>query len=163
GTRAGVSGIELAGKTGTTNKNVDAWFCGYSPSLEVIVWMGRDDNHRIGEGATGGSYPAMAFSRYFKKLLQVDPNIKRVFDIPKGVFIGKTIDGGKEYYTATSPLPTTQSIGESGVSTADQTVINESDNIDETHDVSSNEEYDEGLHPKPKPPKPMIEDGGALF
>ncbi|MEJ2498404.1 MAG: PBP1A family penicillin-binding protein [Sulfurovaceae bacterium] len=164
GTRAGVSGIELAGKTGTTNRNVDAWFCGYSPSLEVVVWLGRDDNHRIGAGATGGSYPAMAFARYFKKLLRIDPKIKRVFDIPKGVFRGKTMDGSKEYYTTTSPLPTRESIDDStGVSTVDQTVINESDGVDETTDVSSNEEYNEGLHPTAKPPKPMIEDGGALF
>ena len=163
GTRAGVSGIELAGKTGTTNKNVDAWFCGYSPSLEVIVWLGRDDNDPIGRGATGGSYPAMAFARYFKKLLKIEPNIKRVFDVPPGVFMGKTLNGTKEYYTSTSPLPTAQNVGELGVSTVDQTVINESDSVEETQDVSTNEEYKEGLHPKPKPPKPTIEDGGALF
>ena len=37
GRNAQVPGVEVVGKTGTTNKNVDAWFCGYSPAEEVIV------------------------------------------------------------------------------------------------------------------------------
>ena len=38
--RAKVKGIDLAGKTGTTNNNVDAWFCGFSPinSNNYLVW-----------------------------------------------------------------------------------------------------------------------------
>ncbi|MDA7848080.1 PBP1A family penicillin-binding protein, partial [Sulfurospirillum sp.] len=38
GRRAKVAGIETAGKTGTTNSNVDAWFCGFTPEVEVLVW-----------------------------------------------------------------------------------------------------------------------------
>ena len=40
---AGVEG-ELAGKTGTTNDQRDAWFAGYSPERASIVWVGYDDN-----------------------------------------------------------------------------------------------------------------------
>ena len=45
---------DLAGKTGTTNDYVDAWFCGYHPSLVGIAWMGFDQPKRLGNGETGG-------------------------------------------------------------------------------------------------------------
>jgi len=104
GRKAQVKGIELAGKTGTTNKNVDAWFCGYSPAIETIVWFGRDNNRPIGRGATGGATAAPAFAYYYAHLLKLYPDIKRVFDMPEGVFVGE-YEGRKELYTKTSPLP----------------------------------------------------------
>jgi len=104
GRNARVKGIELAGKTGTTNKNVDAWFCGYSPTIETIVWFGRDNNKPIGRGATGGATAAPAFAYYYKHLLELYPDTKRTFDMPSGVFIGE-YEGKKELYTERSPLP----------------------------------------------------------
>ncbi len=104
GRNARVKGIELAGKTGTTNKNVDAWFCGYSPSIETIVWFGRDNNKPIGRGATGGAVAAPAFAYYYKKLLSQYPELKRKFDVPEGVYVGE-YEGRKELYTKISPLP----------------------------------------------------------
>jgi penicillin-binding protein 1A len=104
GRNAQVSGIELAGKTGTTNKNVDAWFCGYSPTIEAIVWFGRDNNKPIGKSATGGAIAAPAFAYYYKHLLKLYPDTKRTFDIPQGVFRGD-YDGRSELYTEISPLP----------------------------------------------------------
>jgi membrane carboxypeptidase/penicillin-binding protein len=47
GTAAGAArGIpgELAGQTGTTNKQRDAWFAGYAPERTTVVWVGYDDN-----------------------------------------------------------------------------------------------------------------------
>jgi len=104
GKRAKVEGIELAGKTGTTNKNVDAWFCGYSPTIETIVWFGRDNNKPIGKRATGGAVSAPAFAYYYKELIKQYPEIKRKFDRPDGVMTG-IIDGKTELYTKFSPLP----------------------------------------------------------
>lgn len=46
--------LDLAGKTGTTNDYVDAWFCGYHPGLVGIAWMGFDQPKRLGNGETGG-------------------------------------------------------------------------------------------------------------
>lgn len=46
----------MAGKTGTTNKNKDAWFIGYTPDIVTGVFIGNDDNKSI--GLTGGSAPA---------------------------------------------------------------------------------------------------------
>ncbi|MBI4986307.1 MAG: penicillin-binding protein 1A, partial [Rhodocyclales bacterium] len=44
---------DLAGKTGTTNDYVDAWFCGYQPTVVGIAWIGFDQPKRIGNGETG--------------------------------------------------------------------------------------------------------------
>jgi len=104
GRNAQVPGVQVVGKTGTTNRNVDAWFCGYSPAQEVIVWIGRDNNRPIGKGATGGAISAPAFSYFFKKLYALYPRLPRKFKVPKGVY--NTRDGVvTELYTDISPLP----------------------------------------------------------
>jgi penicillin-binding protein 1A len=46
-------GSNLAGKTGTTDENTDAWFVGYSPGLAVGVWVGHDAPHTLGRRETG--------------------------------------------------------------------------------------------------------------
>jgi penicillin-binding protein 1A len=46
---------DLAGKTGTTNDYVDAWFCGYQPTVVGIAWIGFDQPRRMGSGETGGA------------------------------------------------------------------------------------------------------------
>ncbi len=45
---------DLAGKTGTTNDYIDAWFCGYQPTVVGIAWIGFDSPRRMGSGETGG-------------------------------------------------------------------------------------------------------------
>ncbi len=104
GKGAKVKGIELAGKTGTTNDNIDAWFCGYSPSIETIVWFGRDNNTKIGKRATGGLLATPAFAYYYRELLKLYPDTPRRFIKPDGVMSG-SVDGREELYTAISPLP----------------------------------------------------------
>ncbi len=44
GTKANVSGVYVAGKTGTTSSNYDVWFCGYTPYYTASIWMGYDTN-----------------------------------------------------------------------------------------------------------------------
>ncbi len=45
---------DLAGKTGTTNEYVDAWFCGYQASVAGCAWMGFDQPKKLGNKETGG-------------------------------------------------------------------------------------------------------------
>lgn len=104
GKRAAVTGIELAGKTGTTNENVDAWFCGYSPSIQTIVWFGNDDNTPMRRAEMGGTIAAPAFSYFYKKYLEIHPEIPRTFTKPNNVYSGE-IGGKTELYTDKSPLP----------------------------------------------------------
>ena len=102
--RAKVDGISLAGKTGTTNNNVDAWFCGYSPSIQTIIWFGNDNNKPMRKTETGGKIAAPVFSYFNKNYLESHPEIPRSFIKPAKVYSAK-INGKVEYYTETSPLP----------------------------------------------------------
>ena len=104
GKAAQVSGIELAGKTGTTNDNIDAWFCGYSPSIQTIIWFGKDNNTPMRKSETGGKIAAPVFSYFYKKYLEIHPEITRNFTMPENVYTAN-INGRSELYTDTSPLP----------------------------------------------------------
>lgn len=155
GKRAAVKGIEIAGKTGTTNKNIDAWFCGYSPTIETIVWYGRDDNKKIGYGATGGKTSGPAFAYFYKELLKIEPNLKRKFDKPEGVYMDKS-EGVSEYYTKISPLPSQVYKGSESIIYVDAngTVVDPNDT-----DVEATP-----LHPKINRPKSSpLDDSGTLF
>ena len=110
GKRARVKGIELAGKTGTTNDNVDAWFCGFSPSIQVIIWYGRDDNTSIGKYESGGVVGPPAFAYFFKNLLKLEPGLKRDFGIPRGVY-KQSINGENFYYTPISNPSNSNKLG----------------------------------------------------
>ncbi len=103
GKKAKIGGIELAGKTGTTNENVDAWFCGYSPDIVVLTWYGRDDNKPMGKKETGGKV-APVFKDFMENYIKIYPQTTRKFKKPKGVH-SRIINGKKEYFTQTSPLP----------------------------------------------------------
>ncbi len=104
GRRARVRGIELAGKTGTTNNNIDAWFAGYSPTVETVVWFGNDDNTPMYHRETGGRVSGPAFAYYFRHVLKLYPQIKRKFDVPEGI-IKVDINGKKEYFSDISKPP----------------------------------------------------------
>ena len=104
GRRARAKGIELAGKTGTTNKSVDAWFAGYSPTIQTVVWFGNDDNSPMYKGETGGRVSGPAFSKYYEQVLKLYPQIQRKFIIPEGVIEVK-IGNSTEYFTDISKPP----------------------------------------------------------
>ncbi len=64
---------DIAGKTGTTNENVDAWFMGFSPSYTCGVWVGFDDEYTLGEGETGGKAAAPIWGHFMKDVLKSKP------------------------------------------------------------------------------------------
>lgn len=104
GRRARVAGLELAGKTGTTNENKDAWFCGYSPSIQTLVWFGNDDNSPMRRAEMGGTIAAPAFGYFYRKYLESHPEMPRTFTKPKDVYNG-SFNGKNELFTDMSPLP----------------------------------------------------------
>jgi penicillin-binding protein 1A len=192
GRNAQVKGIELAGKTGTTNDGIDAWFCGYSPTVTTIVWYGRDTNHPIGKHATGGSVAAPAFAHFYRGLLELYPDTQRHFDRPEGIMEGN-ISGRTELYTAISPLPGDLQTAPEGieemfghVETSSANRYNDGGGEEEDLDTDDMEvisidgepiihepigtqqekPYQEPIDPlnlKPKRPRSTGEDGGALF
>lgn len=111
GRRAAVRGTEIAGKTGTTNKSIDAWFAGYSPAVETVVWIGNDDNTPMAKGETGGRAAGPAFRYYNQQLLRLNPQLPRKFVMPEGV---KAIrrHAVTEYFTTGSPPPRDDKINE---------------------------------------------------
>jgi penicillin-binding protein 1A len=81
----GVGG-EIAGKTGTTNDEADAWFIGYTPQLLAGCWVGCEDRF-VGVGLGEGSKAAMPIWGYFFKSVQNDKKLgyaeKLKFDEPE--------------------------------------------------------------------------------
>ena len=74
---------EIAGKTGTTNDNMDAWFLGISPELAVGVYVGYDNPRDLGEGETGGKVALPIFSEFMNEALKNKE--RRPFLVPEGV------------------------------------------------------------------------------
>lgn len=79
GTGANI-GRPAAGKTGTTDNYQDAWFVGYVPDLVASVWVGCDDNARMGT-MTGGTTPATIWRSFMQQALQGIPakNFKNAY------------------------------------------------------------------------------------
>lgn len=61
---------DLAGKTGTTNDQIDAWFAGYSPHEVAIAWVGYDKPKTLGKRETGGRTALPIWVKYMKTALK---------------------------------------------------------------------------------------------
>tara|TARA_A100001015_G_scaffold311481_1_gene414822 strand:- start:2738 stop:5092 length:2355 start_codon:yes stop_codon:yes gene_type:complete len=75
--------IPIAGKTGTTNQNKDAWFIGYTPDLVIGVYVGFDQPKSLGYKQTGSSVAVPIFKKLANKI-KINKN-KKPFRIPEGL------------------------------------------------------------------------------
>ena len=75
--------IPLAGKTGTTNDNKDAWFIGFSPDIVVGVYVGYDNPKSLGYKETGSKVAVPIFKNFMKQALL--KNNKIPFRVPSGI------------------------------------------------------------------------------
>ena len=76
-------GRTFAGKTGTSNNNVDGWFVGLTPDLVVAIFMGFDEPRTLGAHDTGGVVSIPVFRRFVRTALKDQPLIP--FRVPAGI------------------------------------------------------------------------------
>lgn len=72
-----------AGKTGTTDQNIDAWFIGYTPRLATGIWMGYDKLQSLGKKETGGQATAPTWLAFMTAA--TDYQAKHDFTVPPGI------------------------------------------------------------------------------
>jgi penicillin-binding protein 1A len=78
-----IPNVPVAGKTGTTNEEKDAWFVGYTPDLVVGIFVGYDTPRPMGKGMTGGHVAAPIFGDFMKMALADKKAVP--FRIPPGI------------------------------------------------------------------------------
>lgn len=94
---------DLAGKTGTTNDYVDAWFCGYSPRLVAISWVGFDQPQNLGRGETGGAAALPIWIDFMRSALKDVPETR--LEQPPGLIRIQTEDGNSNELMYQENLP----------------------------------------------------------
>jgi penicillin-binding protein 1A len=87
---------DIAGKTGTTNDSIDAWFAGYQAKLVGVAWIGFDQPRNLGNRETGGGLALPIWIGYMQKALKNVPVEER--PVPEGL-----IQAGSEYFYAEYP------------------------------------------------------------
>ena len=113
---------DLAGKTGTTNDYVDAWFNGYQPELVGIAWVGFDQPRKLGSNETGSLTALPIWMGYMSRALK---NVaESAMPLPEGVATARVNDAGQlapdgrlEYFYQ-EKLPAPQ--GDGGVRPSDE-------------------------------------------
>ncbi|TMH60304.1 MAG: penicillin-binding protein 1A [Betaproteobacteria bacterium] len=78
---------DLAGKTGTTNENVDAWFCGFNASMVAIAWIGFDQPRTLGTNETGAVAALPIWMNFMAKVLKGVP--EQPLTPPEGVLVAR--------------------------------------------------------------------------
>ncbi len=105
---------DIAGKTGTTNNQVDAWFAGFNAKQVAVAWMGFDQPHTLGRDETGGKAALPIWIRYMATALKGVPDVPYVvpdgivstkIDPIKGTQAGEDESGIYEYFYDESPPP----------------------------------------------------------
>lgn len=87
---------DLAGKTGTTNDAVDAWFAGYQPAISAVTWFGYDNPKSLGEKQTGSGIALPIWIDFMKEILKRQPIVFKqeppgIIRINDGLFTSESL------------------------------------------------------------------------
>nr|WP_246487416.1 penicillin-binding protein 1A [Ferrigenium kumadai] len=83
---------DLAGKTGTTSESVDAWFCGFQPTVVGISWIGFDQPRSLGDKETGGGAALPMWIDYMGKVLKDVP--QATYAMPENMVAARINEAG---------------------------------------------------------------------
>jgi len=78
---------DLAGKTGTTNDNVDAWFCGFNAAMVAVAWIGFDQPKSLGNNETGAVAALPIWMTFMAKVLKGTPEVP--LKQPEGILVAR--------------------------------------------------------------------------
>jgi len=84
GKKLKVLNVPLAGKTGTTNKNFDAWFIGFTSDLAIGVYVGYDEPRSLGKYETGSKAALPIFKNFVEKALYRED--LKPFRVPNDIY-----------------------------------------------------------------------------
>ena len=105
---------DIAGKTGTTNNQIDAWFAGYNAKQVAVTWIGYDQPRSLGKDETGGKAALPIWIRYMATALRGSPDepvsapdgvMVLKIDPLLGIQIGEDEEGIYEYFYHENPPP----------------------------------------------------------
>lgn len=122
---------DLAGKTGTTNEQRDAWFNGFVPSLVATTWIGYDSMLPLGEKETGGHASLPMWIHFMREALQDIPEsplvppegiVKAYIDPRTGLRTAENSGGIWEYFAANT-APQTYAASTSGDNSNETTAV----------------------------------------
>ena len=95
--------LNLAGKTGTTNKNMDAWFFGFTSKLVIGVYVGFDEPKSLGKYETGAKAALPIFKNFVEKVVKKSDALP--FRIPKNInFVLVDVETGQQPNNNTKKL-----------------------------------------------------------
>jgi penicillin-binding protein 1A len=94
---------DVAGKTGTTNEFIDAWFAGYIPSIVGVAWVGFDQPRTLGRNQTGGLVALPIWVGYMQQVQKSVPEMQRI--VPDGVVTADTFPISQDMFEDFKPVP----------------------------------------------------------
>lgn len=111
GAKSNTLGIQVAGKTGTTNDFKDAWFVGYSPDVLVSSWVGYDQPRSMGISSTGGAMALPVWIDYMraaypKSIARSFPRIPKIVMVEIDETTGRVATGGRAMPFLPDTVPT---------------------------------------------------------
>lgn len=109
---------DLAGKTGTTNEQRDAWFNGFTPEIAASAWVGFDNSQSLGKGETGGKAALPMWIEFMRTALENVPEkpltppegiVQAYINPSDGLLLNPNNKGGIQEFFTTETAPKTYS------------------------------------------------------